>query len=243
MIRKLIFLPLILLFISCSVTKRVHRPGFHIQWHKIERTQSTKKQQPITDEAKTEKTNQEIALRFQKVNNIDSTKVEANKQVETASIISTKPKKNKRSPRLSSVIEKTAFQSIIKAPKNKAKAYSHKSSRPIFWRVSAKNLKSIGNVLIFLGTLILLGSILVYAGAFSGGASGSWANFFLDLIAISEWFWILVIILIVVLLLYLSVLLVRHVFGGTLVGLIIGLSLLVIGLFFRTLGKNREIEA
>lgn len=244
--RKLLFLPLILLFISCSVTKRVHRPGFHIQWHKIHRAPSAEKQQQVSREKKRENSIQEVASPSQKISeNVsqkDSLITHLTNKKETTSILSTKPQTKKRFSRLSTMIQKTELPSILKSSPKKTKTASLKSKRPIFWRMSAKKLKKLGGVLIFFGVLILIGGLMSYAGAFTGGSSGAWANFFIDLIEISEWFWILAFILVIVLLLYLSVLLVRHVFGGFLIGSIIGLSLLVLGVFFRTLGKNREIE-
>lgn len=242
MIRKLIFLPLILLFISCTVTKRVHRPGFYIQWRKIERTQSSEKQQPISREVNSTSSNQKINSYFQKVNQNDSAMVELDEQKETASIIPSKSIPNKRPSRLTSITEKISIKSILKTTNKKATASSHRSNRPIFWRMSTKNLKSLGAMLIFLGILIIFGSLLTFTGAFSGGGSGAWANFFISLIEISSWFWFLVVILLIVLLFYLAFFLVKYVFGGALVGSIIGLSLLVLGVFFHILGKNREIE-
>lgn len=93
-----------------------------------------------------------------------------------------------------------------------------------------------------IGGLILIGSLLNYFGAFSGGNESPWLNFFVDLISISGWFWLLIFLVVLVLVLYLIVMLVKYAFGGSLVGLIIGLSLLAIGTFFFLLGKSRDIE-
>ena len=121
-------------------------------------------------------------------------------------------------------------------------------NRPIFWRMSAQNLKILGLIFICFGGLLLLGSLLAYFGAFSGNGNasdagaGAWANFFIDLITISNWFWLLVFILAVILVLYLGVLLVRYVFGGPLIAPIVGLSMLIIGILLYALGERREIE-
>lgn len=243
--RKLLFLPLIILFISCTVTKRVHRRGFHVQWHKIERTQPAEEKNSISTEVQRDNSNQEIASHPKKINPIDSTRLESNNEPVRTSTLSIKPEKRVLTTLRPSITENLNFESILSAKKKNTRVTSHTSSRPIFWRMSAKSLKNIGIVLICIGALLLLASLLAQLGAFSGngdGGSGVWLNFFLDLITFSGWFWLLAFILVFVLLVYLFFLLVIYVLGGPIVGAILGLSILALGIFFYTLGKKREIE-
>ncbi|MCJ8288775.1 MAG: hypothetical protein HRT58_01985 [Crocinitomicaceae bacterium] len=245
MTRKLLFLPLIILFISCTVTKRVHRRGFHIQWNKIERTQSAEKKSSIPNEVQRDNSNQEIASHSKKVNPIDSTSVESNDELARTSTLSPKPKKNALTTLHPSITENLNFESILSAKKKSTRVTSHTSSRPIFWRMSAKSLKNIGLVLIWIGAMLLFASLLAQLGAFSSsgdGGGGAWLNFFLDLTTISGWFWLLVFVIVFALVAYLFFLLVIYVLGGPIVGAIVGLSILALGIFFYTLGKKREIE-
>ncbi|PHR35091.1 MAG: hypothetical protein COA38_02990 [Fluviicola sp.] len=245
MTRKLLFLPLIILFISCTVTKRVHRRGFHVQWHKIERTQSAEKKGAISNEVQRDNSNQEIASYSKKANPIDSTSLESNDELVRASTLSPKPEKSVLTTLRPSITENLDFESILNTKKESARAISYKSSRPIFWRMSAKSLKNIGLVLIWIGAMLLLASLLAQLGAFSSsgdGGGGAWLNFFLDLTTISGWFWLLVFVIVFALVAYLFFLLVIYVLGGPMVGAIVGLSILALGIFFYTLGKKRETE-
>ena len=244
MTRKLLFLPLIILFISCTVTKRVHRRGFHIQWHKIERTQSAEKKSSISNEVQRDNSNQEITSHSKKANPIDSTSVESNNELSRTSTLSPKPEKSALTTLRPSITENLNFESILNTKKESARVISHKSSRPIFWRMSAKSLKNIGLVLIWIGAMLLFASLLAQLGAFSGSGDGGsvWLNFFLDLITFSGWFWLLLFIVVFILIAYLFFLLVTNVLGGPIIGAIIGVSILALGIFFYTLGKKREIE-
>jgi hypothetical protein len=92
------------------------------------------------------------------------------------------------------------------------------------------------------GGAILIGTLLLSLGAFAGNGSGAWLNFFLDLISISNWFWLLFVFVIILLIAYLFYLLVLYVFGGPLVGLIVGLTLFGLGIFFYLIGERRTYE-
>ena len=93
-----------------------------------------------------------------------------------------------------------------------------------------------------LGGVLLLASLLLVLGVFAGNSSSVWLNFFLDLISISEWFWLLFVLVIILFITYLFYLLVFYVLGGPLIGSIIGLTLLGLGIFFYILGKRRTHE-
>lgn len=247
MTRKLFILPFILLFISCTVTKRVHRPGYHVQWHKVQRSQNTDKEDG-TDQITAKKdrpradTKEEAHLDLQ-AEIVDSIDHKPSELAEKSTILDGKSKKIIDFKQILPFPKDVTFKAFGKTTTEHQKAKTNHQSRPIFWRMSAKNLKFIGLFFIWFGGLLLLGSILVYAGAFTGNSGGAWANFFIDLINISGWFWLLVFILAIVLVFYIATILVRYVFGGPLIGAIVGLSLLVIGVFFYALGDRRDIEA
>lgn len=251
MTRKLLFFSLIFLFISCTVTKRVHRPGYYIQWHKIERTQSPEKQLPTSTKAKSTSSNQEVAARFQNTNSTDSASLQLNIEPEITSTVSIKPKKSKLTTQHSTITQRSNLERILRSKTKHARASSIKSARPILWRMNARTLKTIGIVLMCIGAMILFAALLVQWGAFSanGGGSGSdstgggiWLNFFLDLISLSGWFWLIVFILVFILVAYLFYLLVIYVLGGPIIGALVGLVFLGLGIFFYVLGKKREID-
>lgn len=242
-------MPLILLFISCTVTKRVHRPGYHVQWHKVQRTQNTEKGEETNqittkkDYSTADKKEEEEAQRVLQPTIADSITHEPSELAEKSAIQDRESKNNTAFKQISSIPTIAVLETFGKTSTEHQKVRTKLKSRPIFWRMSAKNLKFLGLFFIWFGGLLLLGSLLVYAGAFTGNGSGAWANFFIDLISISEWFWLLVFILAIILIMYIAVVLVRNVFGGPLIGAIVGLSLLVIGIFFYALGDRRDIEA
>lgn len=245
MTQKLFFLSLFLLFISCTVTKRVHRSGFHVQWHKIHRTEkpdSPKKERLISPSDYQADHSEEIHFPTRQ---IDVKKTLSLPDLSIPNIRSTQEKK--ALTKANEVISHTIIP-IQKRPSKSSNirqqstsSSKHRLLRPLFWRLDAKSLKTIGVVLISVGLLIFFGVLLSTAGAFMGNGA-SWANFFLDLIEISGWFWLLVFILIIILLLYLAVLLVRYVFLSEFVGLMVGLVLIGLGIFFVVLGNNRKIE-
>lgn len=241
-IRKLVILPLIALFISCTVTKRVHRPGFHIQWHKIERTQAQEEIEKQTHETKTIVLAEEIPSQLDKTIPMENPEAGMDTDLEFSSIHSIELVQNDPIKRNFLVEDKSKFESVFTTKNVLAKSKFQKSSRPLFWRMSAKSLRNTGIFFICLGGMFLFASMLVYFGAFSGNGDGAWLNFFLDLVNISGWFWLLFFILAIILVSYLFFLLVTYVFGGPTVGALVGLGLLAIGIFFYTLGNRREIE-
>lgn len=244
--RKLFILPIILLFISCTVTKRVHRPGYHVQWHKTQRTPAPEKAAiDVQDVAQNNHSPEEKKPQIAQTVRKDSLRQQATKLQETTETLEIAPEKQKKNldfKRIVSLPEELLIATFQKTTNDQQTVKANHKSRPIFWRMSAKNLKFLGLFFIWMGGFLLLGSVLVYAGAFSGNGTGAWANFFLDLISISNWFWLLIFLLVIILVMYLAVLFVRSVFGGPLIGLIVGLSLLIIGIFFYALGDRREIE-
>jgi len=210
--RKLIYLPLLLLIASCTITKRVHRPGYHIQWRKIERTTSPVHSTKIHPNPTTIQTddeeffpNEELTLTAD--NPVQDSPKEASAPVEepSNSINLTEPLTNIPLEKSSS---EAASMSAIKA----STSDNQTTMRPIFWRVAPSTLRKLGVVLIILGILILFGSLLVHAGAFSsgGGNTGEWFSFFIDLLNISNWFWLLFVILILLLVFWLFFLIVLH---------------------------------
>ncbi|MDG1332453.1 MAG: hypothetical protein P8P74_08990 [Crocinitomicaceae bacterium] len=242
MIRKLFFLPLILVFISCTVTKRVHRPGYHVQWHKVERTKKSDKDEAKFKESKPSKSQDEIKLELAEINEINLNEIDPKIASEAPVISEDQIVDESDIPEVESAIQEinTSPTQSERAPE--IRSVSTSARAPIFWRTPPENLKKLGIALMITGGIILWGALLGYFGAFSGSGDSAWLNFFLDLLDISGWFWLLFFILAIILVSYLSFLFVMRVLGGPLVGLIVGLGLAAIGLFFYTLGVRREPE-
>ena len=248
-------MPLLLLFISCTVTKRLHRTGFHIQWHTAKKIADKQVESEGRIDAKVSVSEKpDLLNQSNSILSADSSHTSENRPENSTKSTKSNAKSALRE-HISTKLNHTSspIATCVQAIHKISNTTKKKSKRPLFWRASAEDLKKIGIVLMSLGLVILLGSILVSAGAFSsggsnandnnGGNSGVWLNFFLDLIGASGWFWLLVFILIFVLVAYLAFLFVSHVLGGPLAGLIVGLSIAAFGLFFYILGKTREIEA
>lgn len=231
---------------SCTVTKRVHRPGYHVQWRSIHRTQASQENLTKQYESSAEKEIESALLPTKKATFVDHEAVEMEKALQSEPV-SSQNNLEEKTP-LKTLVTKQlkeipAFRLKQFIPSSSKSSTKERSSRPILWRISPSALKTMGIICICLGIFLLLGSALVSLGAFSGAGNGNgaaWLNFFLDLIAISEWFWLLIFIVLLVLLLYLAFLFVRYVMGGALVGLIVGAALFILGVFFYALGTNRE---
>jgi len=233
--RKLIIIPLILLLASCTITKRVHRPGYHVQWRKIERSNvPNKSHAEITEVQSIER--DEIVLITRKVETIHDLEVNFDR-TPVSQFSEGEPTMD-----LHETQAPTGHLEEIVNVSSGFTSNEQKAAPPIFWRTPPENLKKLGIAFIILGSLFLFASLLIYLGAFSGNGGYAWLNFFLDLVSISEWLWIFVFILLFVLVVYLFFLLVLHVLGGPLTGVIVGLSLLLLGIFFYELGKRRTPE-
>lgn len=248
LIRKLLFLPLILAFISCTVTKRLHRPGYHIQWKKIERTQ---KSQKVDDQKKdievylsdeTFNSSNEIQLELIKIKSINY----APTNVMPVRSIQKTPERNKDVPVLFSSKELSPKETTYSVDPSEITSNEHSIGQntvpPLFWRTPAENLRKLGIAFMLVGGMLLFASFLVVFGAFSGNGGGAWFNFFLDLIDLSGWFWLLFFIVAFTLISYLFFLLVVHVLGGPLGGLMVGLAFLLLGIFLYALGKRRQVD-
>lgn len=245
--RTLLILPLLLLLISCTITKRVHRPGYHVQWRSIHRTQEAQEHLTKQDAHQADNEIDVNALSTKETALIKQNDVQP--EIVSATRISPpetrphekKPIRERLSQQLTE-IPATPPQRFVSST-SQTVAKHRQSSRPILWQLSPSTLKTVGTVFMCIGIFLLLGSALVSLGAFSGAGNGNgaaWFNFFLDLIAISEWFWLLVFIVLIVLALYVSFLFVRYVMGGALLGLIVGGSFFILGVFLYALGASRE---
>ncbi|NVK64445.1 MAG: hypothetical protein HWE22_07640 [Flavobacteriales bacterium] len=233
---------------SCTITKRVHRPGFHVQWRSLHRTEAPEKTLPATTEAKAEVSKETTQLTTKEVALIDQ---DQPKIADDFNAINSPPKnqvseteKKRLLPRLPSIAPPIAHFTPS-STKQKTTKKNTSASTPLFWRISPSTLKTMGKVFLFLGIFLLLGALTVSAGAFAANGSGNgaaWLNFFFDLVAISQWFWLLAFIVLLVLVLYVSFLFVKYVMGGALIGLIVGTVLFGLGVFFLVLGNNREAE-
>lgn len=244
MTKILLLLPFILVAMSCTVTKRVHRPGYHVVWHKQQRevqenqnademafeNRSTRKEKIENSQAPEGIEHEQLSIGT--VSEVVSQPVSDEVNVDNTSSLNS----NERS------VEKNDSQKSVASTtlRAKQKLQSNRSARPIFWRIPPDTLMLLGTILMIIGGLIFLGALFEFLGAFSNDGNGGWLNFFLDLFNVSGWFWLLIFLIVFIFVFYLIHLLIRFVLGGPTIALIIGLGLLAFGLFLYLLGLTRS---
>lgn len=251
LILLLLFFPIIF---GCTITKRVHRPGYHIEWKKNYRQSDARKNQ-----------GQETALQA----NSNTTEPHPEEQLTAIEIApqvegrAMDVQESRSSPTSSddtftdalpsalseSVLETNSNDppnSVSHASKRTPQVSKKTSMRPLFWRVSGDTWRILGIILIIFGASILVASLLSLVGAFSGNGNGI-AVILLDLIlslfGYGGWIIVLIIVILIILLVYLLILFVEVALGGPIVGLIVGGASLLLGLFFFFLGRYKiDIE-
>lgn len=242
MTKALLLLPFLLFVVSCTLTKRVHRPGYHVVWHK---------QQRESDKQPKEKA-EVLALK----NAHDATDWQQNKQsvnFETAlntseftvneNDTSGMNDSDTRSSARTIRSEATDYSktSPLKHMRSSTKLQNKKFKiRPIFWRIQPENLSFMGLFFMWAGGLLIIGSIFILLGAFSGNGDGGWLNFILQIFSSSGLFWLLIFLFAFILILFLLYLLIEFVLGGPIIALCIGLGLFGFGLFLYLLGESRS---
>ena len=242
MTKILLLFSFILVAMSCTVTKRLHRPGYHVVWHNQQReVQPHERSDEIGFEHE--------AKQKEKTENSQVPEVieDENTTIQTAPKVVSQPEfdnVNIGDPSSTNSIEpiqqNDTKNSIESAPlQSNEKLQSNRSVRPIFWRIPPDTLILIGTILMIIGGLILLGVLFEFLGAFSGNGDGGWLNFFLNLFDASGWFWLLIFLIVIIFVLFLLHLLIRFVLGGPMIALFIGLGLLAFGLFLFLLGQKR----
>lgn len=241
--RLLFFLPLMFLAFSCTVTKRVHRPGFHIEWKKNYKKQSNSREHLSFIEK--DDFNTPIEEGYE-VSGSTASNVQLEEPTEPQAEVTTSESFDNEM-----VIETVEVENVLPTP-NSEKHSSFKQmsklkkQRPFLWRLSGKDLKILGAALMLIGGLLLLASLLSFAGVFSGNGTGNSdaGYYFFDalwsFLGTSSWLWILIAIIIVILIIYLFVLLVEFALGGPFWGAIIGLIMLASGFGIYLWGQNRE---
>ena len=233
---------MLLLFVGCTITKRVHNPGYHIEWHKLKKDTAKKDHDVIQIQ-----TNEQAAK-----SNIDHLNLSEapNDSVEISGLTIDTDENNK--PEIAPFKSKKSNESAAsvlplensnnlknESQKQPSSVQKKKSKSPLFWRMKAKTLIDLGIVLMCLGGMILLASIFIFMGAFSGDGSGFWIQVLVSLIGLGGWFLALIFVLIIILIVFLFYLLIAFVLGGPIVGLIVGSVLLGTGILFYVLGKSR----
>lgn len=244
MTKILLLFSFILVAMSCTVTKRVHRPGYHIVWHKQQR------------EAQPHERSNEIGFEHQSKQKEKTENSQVPEVIEDEhSILQPTPKvvsqpesddvnlSDPSSPLFTEPpIQQTHTKNSIGSTplQSNEKLQSNRGARPIFWRIPPDTLILIGTILMIIGGLILLGVLFEFLGAFSGNGDGGWLNFFIDLFDVSGWFWLLIFLIVIIFALYLIHLLIRFVLGGPMIALFIGIGLLAFGLLLYVLGQQRS---
>lgn len=238
----LIFFLLLLLFLGCTITKRVHNPGYHIEWHKLKKDTAKKDHDATPIETNKQVNDSNVDhLNLSEVPNDSLERSEFTIDTDENSepeIVSFKSQKSNESAASVLPVEKSDDLKN-ESQKQPSSVQRKKSKSPLFWRLKAKTLIDLGIVLMCLGGMILLASIFIFMGAFSGDGSGFWIQFLVSMIGLGGWFLALIFVLIIILIVFLFYLLIAFVLGGPIVGLMVGSVLLGAGILFYVLGKSR----
>ena len=235
---------LIFILLGCQIVKRQHLPGYHIEWnHKIKPGEKE-----LKDEKRSKTYNAEdLTIDSVLTKKYRSTYTEILQSYETevvdrASSIEEKiliPKFEKLSRKASekrAEKQKKENKSIEKTKK--------KSILSFIYTVDSETLRVIGLILLIFGGTLVIISLIYWAGAFNGNSStssgsssssSSSGNFFNSLFANNTGagcLTALIILIVFILIVWLFYLLIKFVLGGPLVGIIVGGSLVVLGLLF-----------
>ena len=244
---------LIFILLGCQIVKRQHLPGYHIELnHKIKPGEKELKDEKRSKTYNTEDLTIDSVLtkkyRSTYTEILQSYKTEV---VDRASSIEEKiliPKFEKLSRK---AVEKRAEKQ--KKENKSIENTKKKSILGFIYTVDSETLRVIGLVLLIFGGVLLIISLIYWAGSFdSGGGSSSsdsgssgssnW-NFFGDLFANNTGagcLTALIILIVFILIVWLFYLLIKFALGGPLVGTIVGGSLVVLGLLFLYWAYRRD---
>ncbi len=233
MIRTLLILSM-LSFVSCTVTKRVHRKGFHVEWKKNYAT-NAKTSEKRTSNTTASVAKQEVGGRHQTANRSDTLLNAFEPEIgKTPTPRAGATDANKEMGALSSKQDLDAdFDPLqkIKSPKTTTK----RRSVPRVDEEERKKdsgadevLKVFGIVLLLFGIMLLVASFVILFG-FTG-----FGGLFNALVFSGNGFLVgflgFLLFLLIVLLVIVFVVIVQYVFGGAYVGFIVGTVLVVLGI-------------
>jgi len=220
--REHLFLVIILLLSSCTITKRVHRKGVNIEWHKNYSTHQSSNGRSISNDV--------LELDFSdkvEINSTDSIPCINWKDsiyVEHTLIPVNYPLSNNKIKHGKKVIpEVRTNENIVQSDKTIKRRVKHSVNAALD---SDELLKSIGVILLVIGGIIILTSFIVMSG-FVG-----FTNLFSSLVLSGNGFaagvlgFLLFLLLVVVFLLFLFLI---EAIGGFIIGLTLGLILLGVG--------------
>jgi len=223
--REHLFLVIILLLSSCTITKRVHRKGVNIEWHKKYSThQSFNSSSASTDVLEfnfSDKAEINAGDSIQFVSCIDSIHAE---QTLTSVHYSLSSRKNKGIESRKKVIrEVLTNENIVKFGKSTKRGEKYSANTAFS---SDEILKTIGIVVLILGGVIILTSFIALSGFI--GFENLFSSLVLSGNGIAAGFLGFLLFLLLLVLFILFLLLIEAI-GGFIVGLTLGLVLLGIG--------------
>lgn len=228
----------LLILASCTVTKRVHNPGFHIEWHK---NYSKDLSSERKDERKNNAEDQEVVLAnsSEMVETIDSL---TNNSIEIP-VVQTSVEEE-RSIKPSELLKDDAVQlpesGIISEKPDQEKTTNQKSNSKHKKSASGggmagEALGAIGATLAILGAVLLIGSLFLFFG-FNG------FGFLFDVLVMSGNGFVIgllgfILFLIILLIVVIFVAIVKYVLGGYQLGFILGGIFLGLGLLLMLLSQ------
>jgi|TARA_R110000737_G_scaffold182215_1_gene205612 hypothetical protein len=155
-------LTLIFLMGSCTVTKRVHRNGWHVDWHKKQQAQKTVHSIEETDLDSQNLVEEEaMVVETQDLSSVDN---------EQMVFVENRVKQFISKPMIAKVLELANSEKVKPLAKNtqsqntkisRSKEKNEKADTPK--SEEAKEYLRIGRNLLIFGTLVLLGAILIYS--------------------------------------------------------------------------------
>lgn len=234
---------LIFILLGCQIVKRQHLPGYHIEWnHKIKPGEKELMEQKRSKTSNAEDLTIDSVLtkkyRSTYTEILQSYKTEV---VDRASSIEEKiliPKFEKLSRK---AVEKRAEKQ--KKENKSIENTKKKSILSFIYTIDSETLRVIGLVLLIFGGVLLIISLIYWAGAFdTGGGStssdsggGSNSSAFSNLFSGNDplgCLTVIIVLIVFIFIVWLFYLLIKFVLGGPLVGTIVGGALVVLGLLF-----------
>lgn len=245
--KKNLIAPFLLVFIllGCQIAKRQHLPGYHIEWnHKIK---------PNEKELKEEKSSKDNKPKGQTIDSAltkkhhpfypETLKTVQRQMVDRASSV----EERILTPKFEKLTRK-AVERRAERQKKENRSIENTKKKSIFsfiYTVDSETLRVIGLVLLIFGGVLLIISLIYWAGAFDSGggsssgssdsSSGSNSSAFSNLFSGNEplgCITVIIILIVFILIVWLFYLLIKFVLGGPIVGTIVGGSLVVLGLLF-----------
>lgn len=206
--------------VSCTVTKRVHRPGFHVEWRK----HYSQSNVSDTSGEKLENPGQAKEQRSELPSDLNTTSADSLVSKEANTSIA--PERRTYQP-IANTFE-TVKESFAAAFQKQSNAIAVQKSTPLpYIYVQGKNLQIWGYAFLGFGVLLILGSVFLVFG--TNGFSGLYNSLVFGGNGLAAGILGFLLFLLILLVVFLFAVIVEFGLGGPTNGFIVGLAFLVGG--------------